>query len=139
MRSSQKEFGRHVFDRMTIVARGVAHECERGPELLFELGDGCLQGRDIAQIAVDEGRAGLGRQRLASRLVEVEEANARALRGEVLDDRGADAGRAAGHDHGLVLEARIGGEGTHAFVAGSLAAASEALHATALGFKLPIQ
>ena len=47
------------------------------------------------------------------RLLHVEEADLRPLRGEVLDDRFADAAAAAGDENGAALEARIDGAVFH--------------------------
>ena len=43
--------------------------------------------------------------------IDVDEAHFRALLGEMLDDRRANARAAAGYEHGAALEAWIGGEG----------------------------
>src|SRR6185503_9944096 len=69
---------------------------------------------DIADIARHEQRCGARRileltgQRLTRILVDVDECDVRALPYEVLDDRGADAGPAAGDEHDAVAQAGIG-------------------------------
>ena len=56
-------------------------------------------------------RAGEPRdERLAGRRVDVDEADARALGAELLDQRGADAARAAGDQDAAVDQARVARE-----------------------------
>ena len=64
------------------------------------------------------GAAIFSAERLRRRLVDVDEAHLGALRGEVLDDRGADARAAARDEHGATLQAGIGGECRHGSLTG---------------------
>ena len=110
------EVRRHLVERMAIVARGVVHQHRDGPELRRHTLDGPLIGRDIADVARDEQRHGEAPrldpvdQRPRGRLVDVDEADPGTLLGEMLDDRGADAGAAARDEYGPPREAGIGGE-----------------------------
>ena len=72
-----------------------------------------LQRRDVADVAEGElrrretGSGEAGDQRLAARHIDVDELDAGALRGKMLDHAFADAARAAGDEHRLLLEARV--------------------------------
>src|SRR5439155_17381774 len=75
--------------------------------------DRLLQRGHVAQVAVDEARrraACLGdalAELVRCRVVDVDEGDLRLLRAEMPDDRGADAGAAAGDEDDLVAQAGV--------------------------------
>ena len=80
--------------------------------------DRAVECGDVGQVGGDEGRCVARRlqprdQRLGRGRVDVDEADARALRGELLDQRGADAGGATGDQHAAVLQTGIAGGVAH--------------------------
>src|SRR5205823_4405360 len=80
--------------------------------------DGVAQLADVAQIGFDEAtRPGLPAESLdqAPRrgAVEIDEADPRALRHEVLDDARPDPGGAAGHQHAAIAQAGVGRKPAH--------------------------
>ena len=84
-----------------------AHRADRGVERV-----------DVGDVGSDEDRyVGRARElrdeRLGGGHVDVDEADARPLGGELLNERHADARGAAGDQHGAVLQAGIAGEGGH--------------------------
>src|SRR5690606_38745201 len=100
--------GRDVLDRVTVVVGGVvdqhvdaAKRVDRGLRGAFERGK-------VAQVAGDETRPlEPGGECLARGFVDVEEGDFGTLAGESLDQRGADAGGAAGADDPLAGKARV--------------------------------
>ena len=104
------ELGRDILELMPVVARGIVDQRGDRPVLGGHLADRRLIGLHVADVAFDEERTGLPDQRLGGRLVDVDEADLRALRREMLDDRGADARAAAGNEDAAILETWVGGK-----------------------------
>ncbi len=102
---------------MPVVARGVVDEhVERNRPVRVR--HGRAQGRDVAQVATAEARAGRGcGQGLPRRAVDVEEHHAGSLAGEGADHLGADARRAPGDQDAASFEGTIAdgveGSGCH--------------------------
>ena len=103
---------------MPVVAGRVVHQdIEAAAELVPQRLDRQAHRRDIPQIDPLETHNGAGRlpgeQDLGRGLVQIEKADMAALGREMLDDAGADAGGAAGHQHPPPGEAGVSRELRH--------------------------
>ena len=109
-------FRRDVLPGMPVVARGVVDQHGSRTERRLQSSERPLQLIYVAQVAAFESDRGaftlqLLRKRRASRLVEIDKADLRALRGEGPHQLHADAARTAGDIDDLALQARIDREG----------------------------
>ncbi|ABA50964.1 hypothetical protein BURPS1710b_3481 [Burkholderia pseudomallei 1710b] len=107
-----ERFGRHVGNRVSHVVRRVVDEHRDRADAHADRVDRAAQRADVGEIAHDEHRfvRGVGKprdERAAGLLVEIDERDARALPREVLDERRADARRAARDQHRAADEARV--------------------------------
>src|SRR5450631_1128747 len=103
-------FGRNVFDLVPVVARCVVDEHVDRTELGCDGSKRRTQRRDIAQIAavITDGRGCEPRDKRDRGFVgDVAESDPAALPGKTRDDRRADTGPAARHEHGLAGEAGV--------------------------------
>src|SRR5581483_8006121 len=92
--------------------RVVDENAEGSAELLAKRIDGLAQRADVAKIGARECRvaAAIAKRRrdpLGPFRIEVDESHPRALRHEMLDDAGADAGGTARHQHAALTQTRI--------------------------------
>jgi len=77
------------------------------------------QRRDVSQIAPDErgsreaARRNAGHERVGGLALDVHEGDAGSLRAQVLDDGGADATAAAGHEDDAIFQAGVRGISDH--------------------------
>ena len=100
---------RHLVDRLAVIVGGVVDQHGDRPERGPHARDRRPQRLDVGEVAADEERrmrgAPKGSPTSASRrfAVDVDEGDLRALAGEGLDDRRADAGSAAGDEDDAVL------------------------------------
>ena len=116
-------FGGDVLELVALVMGGVVDEHGDRPELGANRGDcgaervnvGEVGGRVVNLLALPPNARGDGLRFL---LLDIDEADLRALGSEVLDNRFADAAAAAGDQHGAVLQARIDGAVFHVFPGG---------------------
>jgi hypothetical protein len=106
--------GCRVFDVVSFVVRGVVDQHIDRPELVADARKQRLDRRDVGQVArVIARRSRVVGQTLLQfarlGLRNIQERYVSALLREALDDRGADAGAAAGDDDTLVAQRRIDG------------------------------
>src|SRR5262245_25473228 len=107
------EFRRDRIPGVTIVARGVVDQRAPRAERRLDRGHRALERGHVAQVAGHEQRLGVagGGERVGERaalgLGDVEEGDARSLRGELRDQRGTDPRAAAGDQHDAAVETRV--------------------------------
>src|SRR6266540_900808 len=101
---------RDAIERVAVVARRVVDEHADRPERRGGGGDGAAQRGDVADVAMPVAHAGAVGERARRRVVDVDEGDAAALRGERAHDRRADARRTAGNEYRAAGEIVVAGE-----------------------------
>ena len=118
--ASVPTLGRGVLHLVALVIGGVVQQHGNRAKVLAHRVDATLQGRDVGQVGRHKQRRVLRRgqalrQRGTGVSVDVQKTNPRALGCKLFHQAGADAGGAAGDQHGAVAKTGVVGEGGHRF------------------------